>query len=550
MTRHETTTDINLEGPIRILSLDGGGIYGMTGALWLRQLCEENEAFLDGTDVDVFVGCSSGACNALLLAMYERPREAVLDGLLERFWTEPGTFSNTNPMGALMSFTGKVGWFGEGDFRSQLGRYMGSKRFKDLPQKVLISTYDWHGRKTYPDLKEGEGTPRSEPSLEMWTQMWRKAVTGWLPGLDAMAQTMPVYDVRRDEKDARNDDWQSLTRVDLQGAHDRHWKPRFFKNLSAESEDNDYLIAEIAYGAATPPGFRALRGGLGDGASFSANPSVHGISAVVAHFRRERLESLFEGLEKTRILNEKREALDAACKECESDEQRNALRARLSKAEKELSTYKDLFEEAHREVYEGRYDVRGAEHRRLRARIAEQHDEATRMLLSRIRMLSLGDGTRQPYVWEADSNHGFKTWGDAPANPWRGHWYGPGSYALQASDEEAAKISRDLLGRRYCRLNPGVNDLPTVLAAYYARWPQMRALILESIRAGAKDKISREAVEKTAHFLESRNWTGKPRKQGEQTGVDEQQTELIRQKSELEAAKAELERCRSAKGAE
>jgi hypothetical protein len=475
--------------PIKVLSIDGGGIYGLTAALWLRKLCEADPDFLSGDDVDLFVGCSSGACNALLLAMYACPREAVLDGVLERFWAEPGTFSNTNPLGAMLSLTGKAAWFSEADFRNQLGQYMGATRIGELKQKVLISTFDWNGRDSYPDLAVDDPSPRSEPTTDLfrrrlehinrraqdwretWTSLmlaagdpvktaeaWQKATYAWGQAWQDMLGMGHQPDDAAEDRDAPGGGSEQVRaepqrhKGRQQRAFDtatdayRHWKPKFFSNLYPDAQDNRCLVAEVAYGAATPPGFRALRGGIGDGASFAANPSVHGISAVIQH----RRSAMFE-----RCAHEHHDALH------------------------------------------------------------QRHGEATAKLLGRIRMLSLGDGTRQPYFWHASSNYGFKNWGDTPANPWRGHWYGPASYALQAADEEATEIAWELLGHRYFRLNPGVNDMPTVLAAYYARWPQMRTWLLEHIRASADDRPCRIAITEALSFLQSKHWQGAARVDGQ-----------------------------------
>lgn len=470
--------------PIRVLSLDGGGIYGLTAALWLRRLCEADTHFLSGKDVDLFVGCSSGACNALLLAMHERPREAVLGGVLERFWAEPGTFSNTNPLGAMLSLTGKAAWFSEADFRNQLGNYMGATRIGELKQKVLISTYDWSGRDSYPDLAVDDPSPRSEPTAnlfrrrlehisrraqdwrETWTALmlaagdpvktaaaWQKAACAWgqawedMLGMghqpdEAEDRAAPGVESARVGAEPQTRKHRGQRAFDSATDAYRHWQPKFFSNLYETAQDNACLVAEVAYGAATPPGFRALRGGIGDGASFAANPSVHGISAVIQHRRWT------------------------------------------------------MFERCEHEHHDALHQL---------------HGEATATLLGRIRMLSLGDGTRQPYFWDASSNYGFKNWGDTPANPWRGHWYGPASYALQAADEEATEIAWELLGQRYFRLNPGVNDMPTVLAAYYARWPQLRTWLLEHIRASADDRPCRTAIAEALSFLRGKHWQGAAR---------------------------------------
>ncbi|MCA9649183.1 MAG: patatin-like phospholipase family protein [Myxococcales bacterium] len=61
---------------IHIISMDGGGIYGLATARMLRKLCERDPAFLAKSDIASyrFAGTSAGALNALLLAKEEDPR--------------------------------------------------------------------------------------------------------------------------------------------------------------------------------------------------------------------------------------------------------------------------------------------------------------------------------------------------------------------------------------------------------------------------------------------------------------------------------------------
>lgn len=224
---------------IRILSLDGGGIYGLTGAIWLRRLCEGNPRFLDGQDIDVFAGCSSGAINALMLARHERPRDAVLAGELERFWTSPGPFSNSRPLAHLLSYAGLRGWFSDIDLLGALRQVFGDIELGQLAHHVHISTFNWTGSGKIRESRAGQ-------------------------------------------------------------AGTRHWKPKFFGNIFADDDDFDDPVAEIAYAAATPPMFRPMRNGLGDGASFNGNPSVSALAQVVRafhvvdddtiHIRRSKME--------------------------------------------------------------------------------------------------------------------------------------------------------------------------------------------------------------------------------------------------------------------
>src|SRR5262249_52733836 len=104
---------------IYILSLDGGGIYGLTQALWLERICLEDPPVLDttltGAPRHCFSGTSSGAVNALLLAAEENPRTLVTSGKLSQFWRQPGLYVNRNPFEWALSFLGITPWLGTHD---------------------------------------------------------------------------------------------------------------------------------------------------------------------------------------------------------------------------------------------------------------------------------------------------------------------------------------------------------------------------------------------------------------------------------------------------
>ena len=58
----ELKETLDLDKRIRVVSIDGGGLYGLTQAIWLRKLCEQDPEFLKPHD-DVryfFAGTSSG----------------------------------------------------------------------------------------------------------------------------------------------------------------------------------------------------------------------------------------------------------------------------------------------------------------------------------------------------------------------------------------------------------------------------------------------------------------------------------------------------------
>jgi hypothetical protein len=206
---------------IRVLAIDGGGIYGLATALWLRRLCERNGYFLDGHDVALFAGTSAGALNCLLLAKHERPREAVLSGDLERFWAHPGIFANHDPASAIPSLFGLTGWFSSGDFMMLLRRTFGGMKLRDLPHQVLLSTYNWTGAK-----------------------------------IDSRA-----------------------------AQDQRHWRPKFFHNRLDDDPDSDALVVDVAYAAAAPPTLRPMFQGLGDGGTFSGNPALPALAHIKRYQR-------------------------------------------------------------------------------------------------------------------------------------------------------------------------------------------------------------------------------------------------------------------------
>ncbi len=390
----------------RVLSIDGAGIYGLTSARWLRRLCEQEPSFLNGEDVYLFAGCSSGAVNSLLLAQRDKPRDAVLSGELEEFWHDPGTFTNSNPMGQMLSWMELSGWFGEKDFMDLLVRHFGDRTLGDLKHRVLISTFNWAGAPPdFPPIAKGGEGEKAAP-----------AVTA--PSFATLLQ-----DLAKGFSPQQGANVPSAARI----ADDRRrWHPEMFSNAK-DSAQRRFRVADIAYGAATPPGFRALRGGIGDGASFSASPSVDAIAHLVAEER-------------------------------ERQEDRAAKRAVV-------------------------------------------HD-----VLDTISLLSLGDGTYSPYHFLPNNNLGFSTWDKIPANPLLGAFWGPSSYSLQPAEMAATHIAQELLGDEFFRLNAPIMDIPTVVAAYIARWPSYRLWLLHRIEQATKTELSEAGVADALRFVRSDAW--------------------------------------------
>jgi len=389
-------------GRIRVLSMDGGGIYGLTGAYWLRQLCEQDPKFLDPDCIHLFAGCSSGAINSLLLAMEESPREAVLSGRLEAFWKDPRVFENTSPTGKWTSMMGLTSWFHADDFLAVLSDYFGDRTLDDLKHTVQISAWNWTGDSRAARHAAPE-PPKAPPGFE-WMQptisMWHAAATGQL-----RHQTAP-------------------------------WRPKFFQNLVDDDPDGAERLTDVAYWAATPPGFRPMRSGLGDGASFNANPAVPALALIVATSRRW-------------------------------DETRK-----------------------HRKI--------------AKDRLGQKPDAV--QVLGRVALFSIGSGQRLPHYCLSNFDLSSSLFQNLPTNPLIGALASPTYYSLDAATEEAEFITRQLVGHRTYRLNPGVLNTPTVLAAWLARFPMARDALLQQIRAASCEPASAKAVEAGLKFLRSKDW--------------------------------------------
>lgn len=128
----------------RVLSLDGGGIYGMFTDLMLKDLTERNAGFLKDGSVNLFAGTSAGAVNSLLLAMHQTPADGLAAAI--EFWGEPGVYDNSDPMQLwVTSLMGYSPYFGTEDYKAVLVKYFGERTLGDLRHPVLVVTWDWAG---------------------------------------------------------------------------------------------------------------------------------------------------------------------------------------------------------------------------------------------------------------------------------------------------------------------------------------------------------------------------------------------------------------------
>lgn len=217
----------------KILTFDGGGIYGLSTSIILRKLCEENKTFLDGKDVELFAGTSAGALIALLLAKEECPREAVLNGTLENFFKEPGLFTNNvNPVAGVLSLFMIGAWSGQADFMEVLDKYFGNITLGEMPQRVLTTSFDYSGKhNTYEQSKEMRGF----------------------------------------------------------GNYEKPWGPKIFTNYPDAGSDLDKKASFVGYGCSTVATSRRIVDGISDGGIYADNPVMNSIAKLVAE-KRSQLE--------------------------------------------------------------------------------------------------------------------------------------------------------------------------------------------------------------------------------------------------------------------
>jgi len=448
----------------KILSLDGGGIYGLVSAMWLRKIVERDPHFLSvptrnprldrpapDSDLALIAGASSGAVNALLLARHERPREALLSGEIEGFWKRAGVFSNTDPMTAWTSYWGMGAWFGTDDLKRVLDEYFGSLLLKDLHQNVLITCFDWYGHARDEFIK-------FDASAQAWPQ----------PG----------------------------------AAKARSWSPRTFTNFlpRGNPKDWDYRVADLAYAACAAPGFRAVIGGLADAASSTVNPTVDAIAGItyLVRWHNERFLAPGEGARPSRRKPKSgREPLAATPQ---------------SVAPPETGTEED-YEYRSNPLIGGTHYVRdedeedsGESPATPSAAARERFDLG---LLDQMGILSLGDGTIEPSFWLESFNLSAMQLQMAPTNPFMGNFYSPQTWlALDAPTRNIDDYARALIGpNRYMRVNPRLLPIPTLVASGGARFPWYRDWLTEQlIPTAVASPPSLHAIEWATRFVEQHWW--------------------------------------------
>lgn len=446
-----------------VLSLDGGGIYGLTEAIWLRKLCEAVPGFLTPGQVRIIAGCSAGAANALILALFESPREAVLDGVLERFWTRSGVLSNEGPVTRWTK--GLTAMFGAEDEYGALHDVFGDKTLGDLHHRVLISTFNYTGASAEDHAAQGFGTPFDH-------------------GKPDWAQLNPAHMFRLKPPAPIDNPKAGQTRA--------HWKPKFFDNSSLSGLDEKFKVVDVAMAAMCVPGIRPFRGGLGDGGLMTADPSV----GAIAHLLRTWEDCVDLAL----APHDAKEPLLST-----QESPREQIRRILADGERFASPQDiqhDFWQRANRgQVTEDRTarelipDERLNDPTWVKAR-------GKGILLSWFKVLSIGPGQALPAYGYANIDIGLMPAQFLPFNPFNRTFWPQSAYSLdQPASSAQYTISRLLSDDRYVRLNPDIMQLPTMAAAMMSVHPVLRAQIIREIYRLTESPKSVNAIKVVCDYL-------------------------------------------------
>lgn len=130
--------------PVRIVSLDGGGVTTLISLLLLKRLEEARPGFLAG--IDMFVGSGFGGVNALLLAATKTPQD-MLETCIS-LWDGRTNIWQTSTMRALRMLQGTTSIYDSEALHEHLSALLEDRTLTDLEKDVGIVAFDVAGRDT------------------------------------------------------------------------------------------------------------------------------------------------------------------------------------------------------------------------------------------------------------------------------------------------------------------------------------------------------------------------------------------------------------------
>ena len=119
---------------IKILSLDGGGVYGAISVTILDRIIKNHPTLLD--QVDLIAGTSVGGILGLGLAC-----GVTSSQLKEMFITESATMFQKETMRTAAAYAGIKAFYSNSGRKSILAKHMGSKTLGELSKKVMVTAF-------------------------------------------------------------------------------------------------------------------------------------------------------------------------------------------------------------------------------------------------------------------------------------------------------------------------------------------------------------------------------------------------------------------------
>lgn len=459
----------------RGLSLDGGGIYGLTTAIFLRKLCDKDPKFLTKGDINLFSGTSAGAVNAILLAQEENPRDAIMNGTLERFWKDQRVYAGyinhkdpfnfVNAWKEFYSNIGLMSYFASEPFLEVLGEFFKFKTLAELPNKVMITTFNIYGDE------------RQQP---------------------------------------------------------RQWQPKIFYNFPPSAPCIDQDLAELAYAAGTLPGLRKCINGLVDGGLYIPNPSMNTITKLIEQQRYLVMkDNNIEFKDRTNIATK----LVTKIKDIQNKAQNNPnpmlkqklelqdspeqlaqkLEPLLNKKQDEKLTFGDIFTIL---IGKQQLDALGGDvyHVLLFEQLIDILLDATRVnaftnhalgqAIKNIHVLSVGVGTKTPAFYLKQFELSTQLFALSPVSPFEGDFFTPQTFLmLDAPSEDMIYTSDQLIGERYFRLNPPIlgtpESLPLLPATFAARNPILKDIIVKQVIEATETHVAHEGIKQAFDYIQT-----------------------------------------------
>ncbi|MDJ0836203.1 MAG: patatin-like phospholipase family protein [Acidobacteriota bacterium] len=531
--------------PYRLLSMDGGGIYGLATAIMLRKLCERDPDFLTGSDIFMFTGTSAGAINALLLAKSPKPREVALSGELESFWKEAGVYAAYDNLWLeWYALWGLIPWFATDGYIKVLKKYFGDLRLCDLPQRVMVTSFRWSGSQrinsdrrswrpkmfyNFPlteidrrckivDVAYGAGAPPG----------YRRVIEGdgdggiFVPNpcTNAVAKVVAFQRAQISKNMRQTGD----TLLFAAGLHRTYYeRVELFARSDAPDGENGWdpiTVEGIGF-------LNSLKQALGEGLpDFEAGESNDAENALISEIDR-LIDEMNQGVGGEQPVTA-REFLgwfrsihglvadqylvlstlaEGPAGESMDEELRHfvAYVRRVSERTAGSQNETKARDALMRLTPHFRVDLRTA--RGLIYQISPQNTD----IVSRIAMFSMGVCTQLPYYWPTDINLGWLNFNYYPTNIPQNNWWWPSYfYSLDAPSEDAVYECTQLLGRAFYRMNPPLlqvpQALPTLKAMALAKYDFCRRFIVNQVERVTESPTALEAVTQGLEFLRSPWW--------------------------------------------